>query len=324
MACLDHAGLAGSSPLSAVTFVENHDTDSDPNLGPIVQNKALAYAYILTSEGYPCVFYRDYSTDPGCYGLKLTLDNLIWIHHKLAAGATQQRWKDLDVFVYERLGGPHLLMGLNNDPARPHTVTVDTGFGAAVALHDYASHADDLITDAAGRVVLTIPPNKAGLGFVAYSVVGIDSGIEVVPPFTVTQEFDGAADLDIGPAVDGRSVPVSRIWCDARTPLIAAVTINKTGWAQNTSLTLDLFDPTGAQIDEQKFDRRSQPDTALRTIIRTQGYHAFSVRLANAPDPDKTVPYTLSVTYTASRRLPSSPAIAPSKEAAPKPRKTKK
>jgi alpha-amylase len=59
MASLDHAGLAGADPLGAVTFVENHDTDRGGVGGPIVRNKVLAYAYILTSEGYPCVFYRD-------------------------------------------------------------------------------------------------------------------------------------------------------------------------------------------------------------------------------------------------------------------------
>ena len=51
MAELDHAGLVGISPLNAVTFVENHDTDL--NAGEkIVINKMLGYAYILTSEGY--------------------------------------------------------------------------------------------------------------------------------------------------------------------------------------------------------------------------------------------------------------------------------
>ena len=38
-------------------------------------NKALAYAYIHTSEGYPCVYYRNYSTDPDCYGLNPVIDN---------------------------------------------------------------------------------------------------------------------------------------------------------------------------------------------------------------------------------------------------------
>ncbi len=112
MSQLDNAGLVGIDPQHAVTFVENHDTDTGH--GPIFRNKPQAYAYILTSEGYPCVYYKDYSTDPGCYGMKKIIDNLIWIHEKLANGPTQRRWKDHDVFAYERLGGPHLLVGLNN------------------------------------------------------------------------------------------------------------------------------------------------------------------------------------------------------------------
>ena len=64
MADLDHPGLIGISPLNAVTFVENHDTDLQ-NSQKIVANKLMGYAYILTSEGYPCVFYKDYSTDLG-------------------------------------------------------------------------------------------------------------------------------------------------------------------------------------------------------------------------------------------------------------------
>jgi alpha-amylase len=94
MASLDHAGLAGMDPQGAVTFVENHDTDRGGVGGPIVRNKMLAYAYILTSEGYPCVFYRDYSTDKNCFGLKNQIDRLIQIHQQLAEGPTQQRWKD--------------------------------------------------------------------------------------------------------------------------------------------------------------------------------------------------------------------------------------
>ena len=57
MADLDHAGLVGISPLNAVTFVENHDTDLQ-NSQKIVTNKLMGYAYILTSEGYPSVFIR--------------------------------------------------------------------------------------------------------------------------------------------------------------------------------------------------------------------------------------------------------------------------
>ena len=45
------------SPEQAVTFVENHDVVRDT---PIINDKLLAYAFILTHEGYPCVFWQDY------------------------------------------------------------------------------------------------------------------------------------------------------------------------------------------------------------------------------------------------------------------------
>ena len=102
MATLDHAGLASSDPMHAVTFVENHDLDKS---NPIVRNKPQAYAYILTSEGYPCVFYKDYSTDPGSFGMKPTIENLMFIHEKIADGPTQERFKTFDVFAYERTSG---------------------------------------------------------------------------------------------------------------------------------------------------------------------------------------------------------------------------
>jgi hypothetical protein len=44
-------------PAQAVTFVENHDVVRD---NPISNDKLLAYAFILTHEGYPCVFWEDY------------------------------------------------------------------------------------------------------------------------------------------------------------------------------------------------------------------------------------------------------------------------
>ncbi|MBH0206132.1 MAG: hypothetical protein HP498_10035 [Nitrospira sp.] len=43
-------------PLGAVTFVENHDTRDGEK--PIIRDKLLAYAYILTHEGYPCVLLQ--------------------------------------------------------------------------------------------------------------------------------------------------------------------------------------------------------------------------------------------------------------------------
>jgi len=206
MADLAHAGLAGIAPLNAVTFIENHDTDRNE---PVATNKLLGYAYILTSEGYPCVYYRDYSTDKNCFGLKSSIDNLIWIHEKLAEGPTQERWKDFDLFAYERLGGPGLLVALNNDPASPRTVEVATAFGANVALHDYTGNGPNIVTSGRGAARITVPRNAEGRGYVCYSRTGIDGGFAVTSR-TTTQEFEGAADLDLPPADSGKAVQAGR------------------------------------------------------------------------------------------------------------------
>ena len=136
MTQLDHAGLTGHAPLNAVTFVDNPDTDLS---SPVVWNKLLGYAYILTAEGYPCVYYKDYATDSGCYGLRRWIDNLIWIHENLAFGPTVTRFKDYQTIVYERQGYPNLLVGLNNDQYHGwRTITAQTGFagnGPAPRLH---------------------------------------------------------------------------------------------------------------------------------------------------------------------------------------------
>jgi alpha-amylase len=57
------------NPYKAVTFVTNHDTDE-------IYNKQLAYAYILTHEGYPTLFYKDYEEWLD------KMNNLIWIHNQ--------------------------------------------------------------------------------------------------------------------------------------------------------------------------------------------------------------------------------------------------
>ena len=110
---LARAGYIAMQPLHAVTFVENHDTDVSGN--PVIWNKIMGYAVIMTMEGYPQVYYKDYSTDPGCYGLKPLIDNLIWIHEHLANGTTAWRFADDKALIYERQGPPGLLVGLNSN-----------------------------------------------------------------------------------------------------------------------------------------------------------------------------------------------------------------
>jgi len=304
MSQLDHAGLAGVDPFHAVTFVENHDTD-DPgstNRSPIVRNKAQGYAYILTSDGYPSVFFKDYSTDPGSFGMKPIIDNLIFIHERIADGATLQRFKTFDVFAYERLGGAHLLVGLNNNGIADHTITVDTGFGASVKLHDYTGHAGDVQTNGNGQVSITIPKNTNGLGYVCYSREGIGGPFEVVG-HDVTQDYEGAQDLDIQPADNTAFVQVCRVFVAAGLPIKGALRFDTTKWTNATTITLELDDPSGAKLASHDFTQDTPQGESISATAGSTGFYTFRIRSANTPTENAKPSYKLSVTYRAPQVL---------------------
>jgi galactose oxidase len=296
MADLDHAGLAGISPLNAVTFVENHDTDLNE---PVVTNKILAYAYILTSEGYPCIYYRDYSEEPNCYGLKKSIDNLIWIHEKLATGPTQQRWQDFDLFAYERLGQPGLLVALNNDPAAPRTIEVTTALGANVTLHDYTGHGPDLVTSGQGTARITVPRNAQGAGYVCYSRTGIGDGFAVTTR-AVTQEFEGAADLDLRSAENGKMVQAGRVWCERDTPIRAILGLP--GLPGDGKVTVEIGAPSGAVLGSKAFKGAAAGHGVLEARAQRAGFHALRIKLDNAPNGARPA-YKLAVTYEAPQQL---------------------
>jgi alpha-amylase len=294
MATLDHTGLAGSSPFQAVTFVENHDTDRNE---PLVANKLLAYAYILTSEGYPCVFYKDYSTDQFCFGLKPGIDTLIAIHERIAEGATVQRFKDFDVFAYERTGGPHLLVGLNNDTNAPRIIEVLTGFGADVALEDYARHAADIRTGADGRARLTIPLNLNGGGYVCYS----RKGLPLVPQarsFGARQVFEGAPDLDIRPATPGKAVQAARVFCAQGTRVGGSLTFDDQAFSTETTLTVTLLDPSGETLARKVFGRSDQGGR-IEADATVRGFYTFTIEANATPDANQRPRYALTVSYQA-------------------------
>jgi len=280
MTQLDHPNFMGRDSAHAVTFVENHDTDLN---SPAIWNKILGYAYLLTSEGYPCVYYKDYSTDAGCYGLGPLIDNLVWIHENLANGQTVFRHKEYQFVVYERTGWPNLLVGLNNDMWNGwKTVSVQTGFGGNVPLHDYSGHAGDVWTDGQGSVTIGIPPNDNGHGYVCYSRAGLDRP-NPVHRYETTQVFEGAADLDIGPAIGGQTVTVGRIWCEA------GVSIHLRPESDANGLTFSVVDFGGQVLGLT--DGRAQ--------THRRGWHTVHVTSTRA----EPAPYTLAVTYTSTQSL---------------------
>ena len=305
MSELDHAGLFHSSPFNAVTFVENHDTDSNGK-DTIVRNKMLAYAYILTSEGYPSVFYKDYSNDQFCYGLKQFIDKLLFIHEKIADGPTQRRFPTQpgrsDVFAYERTGGHHLLVGLNNDEANAKTITVDTGFGANVNLRDYTGHGADVQTDGTGRVTIEIPKSIDGMGYVCYSRQGIDGGFSVQGQ-TVTQVFEGAQDLDIKPADNTNFVQAASVWCEQGTPIRGSLQFDERDWTDTTTITLQLIDPGGEILASATFHRTTPQGASIVAAAKVTDFHVFQIRSAATPATNPKPSYTLSVTYQTPQKL---------------------
>ena len=94
--------VLGDNPDLAVTFVENHDVVRND---PVVNDKMLAYAFILTHQGYPCVFWQDY------YGFGLGLEGrvdgiaaLVRVHEDHAGGDLRVLHVDDDLYIAERTG----------------------------------------------------------------------------------------------------------------------------------------------------------------------------------------------------------------------------
>ena len=300
MSSLDHAGLAGVDPLGAVTFVENHDTDRGGVGGPVISNKLLAYAYILTSEGYPCVFYRDYSKDKNCFGMKDKIDRLIWIHEKVAEGGTVQRWKDDGVFAYERVGGRHLLVGLNKDGGTTRTITVATGFGPNQELQNLIDDgAPRIKTDAHSNATITIPKNAGGLGYVCY---GVPATIQKFArqPIVTTQEYEGATDMDTKPAIADQAIQACRVFPDANTNLDIRLRADDTNWTPQTSIKLSVNAADGTLIGSHVFDKKTN-GTSFSVHIAKKQFHSLTVEAANTPQPNTS--YQLRVSYTAPQTL---------------------
>ncbi len=109
--------VTSDSASLSVTFVENHDTATS---NPIINDKMLAYSYILTHEGYPCVFWQDYyNWDLAQEGNNGGINALISANKKYAGGNTTVLYCDDNLYIMQRTGynnQPGLIYVLNNLP----------------------------------------------------------------------------------------------------------------------------------------------------------------------------------------------------------------
>lgn len=161
-------------PQTAVTFVENHDLRDEGR--PIVNDKLLAYSYILTHEGYPCVFWHDY------FNYNLALDGtpngiaaLVRAHEKYANGNTEILYVDDYLYIMQRTGHedkPGLVYVLNNRGDNWNGRLVTTKFiNRSLQPVAWWSKTDmarpiDQTTDLDGRVQFYAPPR----GYAVYAV----------------------------------------------------------------------------------------------------------------------------------------------------------
>ena len=161
-------------PRKAVTFVDNHDMGSNM----IVNDKMLAYSYILVHEGYPSVFWFDYYNNAlARAGTPNGIDALIAAHHRNAGGDLQILYVDPDLYIMQRAGlrdgnvqQSGLIYVLNNLGDKWSGATVKTKWKnqrfAPVAWdgHDTATP-NERTTNADGSSEFPAPPR----GYVVYA-----------------------------------------------------------------------------------------------------------------------------------------------------------
>jgi alpha-amylase len=299
MGGLEGAGYIADDPLKAVTFVDNPDTDLSYGEN-VIWNKMLGYALILTAEGYPSVYYKDYSTDAGCYGLKPLIDNLIWIHENLAFGTTSTRWgNDLQVYVFERQGFPGLLVALNNDQSNSYQRTVQTSFGPNTQLHEYTGKHSDIWTNSQGEATFTVPRNINGQSYLCFSRTGYAQPFSL-RQMTTAQTFFGAADLDASPAVNGSVAQPSRIWCRQGAAIEAELKPDTTGWSAASKIVLEVADDHGAVLKSAQSTAGSK-DARVSVDANKSGW--FTLRLTGVGLPSTGAAYELTVRYTGTQEL---------------------
>lgn len=290
---LNGAGYIAWNNFLSCTFVDNPDTDTSPG-EQVINNKGLAYAYLLSMPGYPFVYGKDYfpnSVWPGAYGLKPLIDNLIWIHENLAQGDAVTRYSDPSVFVVNRTGAPGLLTALNFDAWNTRTITCDTHFGAHVELQDYTGRHPNLWTDAFGRATFTIPSNAfhQGQSYLCFSRTGFNGPFELSPRPT-TQTFFGAVDLDIQPLKVGETREVGRVFCAAGSALRLELKTETPG-----TFSFEVLGPASKPLAMAVSGAGPQWQALGR--VASRGWHTLRIRAAAGGSPEPS--FALTVTYQA-------------------------
>lgn len=146
--------LVKNHPESAVTFVDNHDTQRGQALESTVEEwfKPAAYALILLREaGLPCVFYGDYYGISGEFAQESfqdVLDKLLDIRLNLAYGEQIDYLDDANCIGWTRQGkddGQPIAVLISNDQAASKSMLVGSEW-AGREFSDYLGNSSQIVT----------------------------------------------------------------------------------------------------------------------------------------------------------------------------------
>ncbi|MGT2960190.1 alpha-amylase [Streptococcus caballi] len=147
--------LASNHPQSAVTFVDNHDTQRGQALESTIEEwfKPAAYALILLREaGLPCVFYGDYYGIQGDFAQESFQDiinNLLDLRQNYAYGKQEDYLDDANCIGWTRLGDDEhkksLAVILSNKNASHKLMFVGKKWAGAI-FTDYLGHCQESVS----------------------------------------------------------------------------------------------------------------------------------------------------------------------------------
>jgi len=157
---LDRDMLRKTMPDKAVTFVANHDTEKDSNQDNFISyaNKMKAYAYILTHDGYPTMFYSDYENGT----FQNELKQLILLHNTLATGSVEILHIDKDEYIMKRSGNgtnPGLILYINIANTKQRREVTTTWNGKQIMDYSFKSSYSPTV-GANGSVSIEAPANS--------------------------------------------------------------------------------------------------------------------------------------------------------------------
>lgn len=143
--------LLQNHPQSAVTFVDNHDTQRGQALESTVEEwfKPAAYALILLHEdGLPCIFYGDYYGIKGDFAqssFQKIIDKLLELRRDFAYGPQQNYFDDPNCIGWTRLGHSPIALLISNKDDTKKRMFVGDKWASAIFI-DYLGNSSERIT----------------------------------------------------------------------------------------------------------------------------------------------------------------------------------